>query len=153
MNINLWRKLPEDIFNMYIIPLTRHHQSPELLADIRHFVQSFQKVKAYYYHQFIVQLGEEERQDANWLINDIGHYINRDHPMMYGYDAFFFNIWERSFFVQDVLCKYTKKNKIDWIMHFYHSEQVDRANHHYWGILHIREREEFMARFIQETIG
>ena len=65
-------------------------QSSELMRDIRDYVPSLKAATKIYREQ----CGDEyENAEYDWLINDIGAYLNEDLATMYGYINNFYKLW------------------------------------------------------------
>ena len=143
----LWKKTPVEIFNNNILPFIYNFQSTKLLEDIRNYNTTINLVKKYYYSKIIVEWGEEEPEDSNWIINDIGRFINNDCSMNDEYSSFFFSIWDRSFVLQHLMKNKNELEKKSYITKMYFSKNTKKAVRQYWGLFTTAEREEFINMF------
>jgi len=141
----LWKKIPVNIFNECIYPYTYSYQPTLLLEDIRNYHETVDTCH-HYYTKLIIQRGEEEPQNKNWWINDIGRFLNNDTPMMWGIYPFFFSIWNRSYYFQHI---FNKKGveRTSHIMRIYDHENVYTVIRLYWGLFSKKERKNFMDTY------
>jgi len=143
----LWKKLPTEIFNFNILPYIYNFQITDLLEDIRSYHTTINLAKKYYYSKIIIEWGEEEPEDSNWIMNDIGRFINNDSPIIEEYSSFFFSIWDRSFAYQHFTKNKNEVEKASYTINMYFSKNTKKSFHQYWGLMTAEEREEFINMF------
>ena len=129
--------LPEDIVRK-IISYSYLPQPKELLEDIRDFSSTLNKVGNVYYNRWVIDEGESEPEDRNWLANDIIRYITHDNDRI---------AW---LFQSKILCRQLLINTlIESQRHVYMFDKMS-AEHElrrYWGLMIPKERHEMMCQF------
>ena len=136
--IDIIKRLPEDIIQK-IISYSYSPQPKTLLEDIRDYSHTLNFVGNIYYHRWIIEEGESEPEDRNWLANDIIRYISRgdiraawlcqDH------------ILRRLFLINDLL----QSQRYGYVLDKMSAEQELRR---YWGLMLPKERHEMIDQFV-----
>ena len=129
--MEIFQKLPCDV-QRYILPYTWVSQPKNLLEDIRHYNKSFERIIELYKKSIWVGYCEKG------LLFDLGHYIYLDSDGNLG-----INIWRRHFhFIQ-------KPPLVSENFHWKRglglkSKPVKRWVKKIWGLLTVKEREQFI---------
>lgn len=142
-------KLPMDIV-LRILPYTYNPQTKELLEDIRNNYQTKNELFSLYYQLYIVENGDEEPEDKNWLDNDLVAYTNDYNATMYGFVEKHYNIFKRNIFLHGSSIEETKANIDRFVLKLY-SKNVTSVINIYLGLLKPHERDEFIR--ITSTMG
>ena len=135
--IDFIKLLPDDIIQK-IISYSYSPQPKKLLADIRDYTHTLNFVGYIYYNRWIIDEGESEPEDRNWLANDIIRYISchDDRGTWLCQD----HILRRLFLINDLL----QSQRYVYILDKMTAEQELRR---YWGLMLPKERHEMIDRF------
>ena len=135
--IDIIKRLPEDIIQK-IISYSYSPQPKDLLEDIRDYSHTLNFVGNIYHHRWIIEEGESEPEDRNWLANDIIRYISRDD--IRGAWLCQDLILRRLFLINDLL----QSQRYGYVLDKMSAEQELRR---YWGLMLPKERHEMIDRF------
>lgn len=135
---NMLCNLPYDII-LHIISYSYSVQNKKLLADIKNFHDTSNKIKNIYRMKWMTII--HDTMDANiaadeWLINDVFSYVNNYVASIYGYTKSFYNIFRRI----PRLKKTRDINKYFSIVEKYNSKTQFNI---VWGLMIEDERNEF----------
>jgi len=128
----MYKVLPIDIIN-YIIPYTYNIQKKELLIDIKNYNNTKTKLYNTYYNYYIVELGEEEPEDKNWIINDLFRYLNNYQVLETKYSKYTYDIFTRNTYIVN----------IEKYMENFEKKTVNTQINIIWGLFTIEERNLF----------
>lgn len=142
-------KLPLDIV-LYILPYTYKPQKKELLEDIRNYYETKNELFSLYHQLYIIENGDVEPEDKNWLENDLIAYTNDYVATMFGFVEKHYNIFQRNIFLHGSSLEETKENIDRYVMGL-DSHQVTFSINIYLGLLKPNERDEFIR--ITSTMG
>jgi len=92
-----------------------------------------------YYHRWIIEEGESEPEDRNWLANDIIRYISRGDIRAAWLCQDF--ILRRLFLINDLL----QSQRYGYVLDKMSAEQELRR---YWGLMLPKERHEMIDQFV-----
>ena len=88
--------LPNDILRDCVLPYSYRPQPAELLTDLLSYHRTLATVKALYRERFPTEPSTAaEDSDLAWLSNDICRFLNNDQPTMFGYVAFYKEVFQR----------------------------------------------------------
>jgi len=132
------KRLPEDIIQK-IISYSYSPQPKTLLEDIRDYSHTLNFVGNIYYHRWIIEEGESEPEDRNWLANDIIRYISRGDIRGAWLCQDF--ILRRLFLINDLL----QSQRYGYVLDKMSAEQELRR---YWGLMLPKERHEMIDRYV-----
>lgn len=90
--------LPIEIVRDIIMPFTYQPIPNELKEDILSFHKTIANIKRNYALLW-TDIGCENYMA--WISNDISRYLNNDHPLMYGYNAFYKKVFRRLYMNKD----------------------------------------------------
>uniref|UniRef100_A0A6C0HQT6 Uncharacterized protein n=1 Tax=viral metagenome TaxID=1070528 RepID=A0A6C0HQT6_9ZZZZ len=134
--MDIIKKLPKDIRN-YILTFTYEPQPFILLNDIRHYIRTRQEIKDWYTNHFA---WEYPNAESDWLYNDLLGFCNENSALMFGYKAFYFEVFSRAFLLKN-------KSRDELLMHRHIFRYSDKTNNVIWGLLTIQERNEFILNW------
>jgi hypothetical protein len=125
-------KLPKELL-FKIMSYTYEIQDKSMLEDIRSFHESRQIIYAIYLEKWGYSINEHH---ADWIINDIGIFMNDNIPSMFGYCKKCKDIIHRNPFVKNaekyILCTEVK--------------HVDSQINIFLGLFTSKERNEFISQ-------
>ena len=144
MENNRFESLPKEIQSK-IISYTYMPQPTWLQRDIQS-CQLIRKANLYYYHFWIVEVGERMYEDRNWLINDLSFFLNDHIPSLDGYTQKYYDTFRRLFLLQK-----KSDEELDIFFDKLWFQPVNFQINLVWGILVESERIEFLKRYIRFT--
>jgi len=134
--------LPNEI-QYKIISYSNNPQDPRLCEDIKDYYDTLTYLYEYYYSIYIMEWGETEPEDKNWLINDIYGYMNDYYPICLGYRKRLCDIINRSF-VYRYWSNRNMRNMIDKFVGSLNKKGVGCEINLLWGLLSPEERNHFI---------
>ena len=140
--IDLIKLLPEDIIQK-IISYSYSPQPKGLLEDICNYSNTLNIVGNMYYTRWIIEAGESEPEDRNWLANDIIQYISSDDDRGAWLWLCQDHILRRLYLINDL----SKSQRYGYILAKRSAEQELRR---YWGLMLLKERHAMMNQFVMD---
>ena len=137
---NILNFLPIEIIYM-IIPYTYEPQSKSLTNDIKNFYSTKATANKLYYDRFVIEIGEPEPSDKDYLINDLFWFSNQSIPTMNGYVDSFLNL-----FLRNISLK-TNEQVLGYIRKTEEREVATQINI-FWGLFTLEERNSFLKLHI-----
>jgi len=139
----MWNKLPTEI-QFYILGFTYLPQKKELIDDIQSFYRFMAKSSECYYRRWIIEMQSSTLEDKNWLANDIGRFLNSNHPtLFYGYLPQYTDVLQRLYKLETFSQKELRKQII---------KLEDRASKTHikvvGGLMNCQERQDFMNEYV-----
>ena len=124
-----------------IIPYTYEPQSKSLTNDIKNFYSTKATANKLYYDRFVIEIGEPEPSDKDYLINDLFWFSNQSIPTMNGYVDSFLNL-----FLRNISLK-TNEQVLGYIRKTEEREVATQINI-FWGLFTLEERNSFLKLHI-----
>jgi hypothetical protein len=110
--INMWNSLPNEL-QLHILGFTYLPQKKELIDDIQTFYRFTARTSDCYNRRWIIEMQSILPEDANWLANDIGRFLNKNHPtLFYGYLPQYTDVLQRMYKLNNSSPSQLRKNII-----------------------------------------
>jgi hypothetical protein len=138
-NESPFNKLPKELIYI-ILSYTPQPQSKELTEDIRNYYES-KKILLQSYHNYWIFIWQENTPaDKEWIVNDLYRYSNRNTPSMNGYVDEFYELFFRNF-------NMITKEQVNKYITILDNKSLDTQINFFWGLLNLKERNEFIEMF------
>lgn len=124
------KKLP-DFIKWYILSFHANPQPEKLLEDIKHYNVSRNRIKDIYYNRWH-EFNDIYPQINDWLDNDLVYHLTSG-PTMFGYQGAICGVLKRYYNYDSKTC-----------FKFLKSKNSTFVSNTIWGLLTLREREDFI---------
>lgn len=146
LNINLFKKLPLEIIQEYILPYAYNCQSKILCFDINSFSLVYNYLLKSYFLRYRF-LGENKIW-LQWLVNDIAIFMNNEVATIYGYTSNCLSKYKRLYSLKDKSHSYVREY-VWYLTNQENEKKIIRTN---IGLLNVEER-LCLVKYITEIIN
>jgi hypothetical protein len=140
----VFNNLPIELIYI-ILSYTYEPQSTLLTSDIQNYYKTKPIVEALYFDRYVVDFGEAEPSNKDWLINDLFRYANRRAPTINGYVESFYQM----FFKYLLL---TTPEQVNQMVKTIEGKPLVTQINMFWGLFTPEERNDFLINNFPNNI-